>query len=368
MMKVVFINNARLCSGAEEHLIDLGHWLSRQGVQLLFVTRNNSVFSARLMEESLPFVPCFAEAGGKVRSIARIARLLVREQPDVISVNREHNIYPTWLAVKLAGPFLKRRPKMVMVFHTPTGRHYPILRLFDGIIATSHFTAAAFLKANPGLPKNSTVIHYGIQLPPAPEPVKGVADRPRRFFRERGFPVIGMVGELWKNQEELIPITQRLVEEFPSLCVAIVGGEGQASFAHLRDGIASCGLERHFELVPRIPRSAVADVFYDFDLSVSTHRNEGFGIVHIESLAAGTPVVAYRAGGLVEILEKGGSILVDGGPPEFAGAVGQLLRGHEERTVKAAEGRRVVEAEFSLDAMGSRHLTYYQDLVDGKLT
>jgi glycosyltransferase involved in cell wall biosynthesis len=367
MMKVVFINNARLCSGAEEHLIDLGHWLSRQGVQLLFVTRNNSVFSARLKEESLPFVPCFAEAGGKVRSIARIARLLIKEQPDVISVNREHNIYPTWLASLVARPFLRHRPKMVMVFHTPTGRRYPILRSFDGIIATSHFTAASFLKANPGLPKNSAVIHYGIQLPLAPDALKSVPERPRRFFRERGFPVIGMVGELWKNQEELIPVTQRLIEEFPALCVAIVGGEGQASFAHLRDGIAACGLERHFELVPRIPRSSIADVFYDFDLSVSTHRNEGFGIVHIESLAAGTPVVAYRAGGLVEILEKGGSILVDGGPAEFAAAVGGLLRNHEERSRKAAEGRRVVEAEFSIDYMGSRHFSYYRDLVAGKL-
>jgi glycosyltransferase involved in cell wall biosynthesis len=366
VVKIVFVNNARLCSGAEEHLIDLGHWLADAGVRLSYAVRDGSVFAARLSEESLPCTRCFAETGGKIASFARLARMFIREQPDVISVNREHNIYPTWLAVKMAGPFLRRRPKMVMVFHTPTGRRYPILRSFDGIIATSHFTAAAFLKANPGLPKNSTVIHYGIQLPLAPEPAKAATDRPRRFFRERGFPLIGMVGELWKNQEELIPITQSLVEEFPELCVAIVGGEGHASFAGLRDGIAACGLERHFELVPRIPRSAVPDVFYDFDLSVSTHRNEGFGIVHIESLAAGTPVVAYRAGGLVEILEKGGSILVDGGPVEFAGAVGQLLRNHEERTAKAQEGRRVVEAEFSIDAMGSKHFEYYRGIVDGK--
>lgn len=365
-MKIVFINNARLCSGAEEHLIDLAHWFTRKGAKLLFVVRNNSVFADRLKEEALPFVPCFAEKGEKVRSVVRIARLLIREQPDVISVNREHNIYPTWLAVKLAGAFLRRRPKMVMVFHTPTGRKYPILRSFDGMIATSRFTDSSFRKANSALPESNTVIHYGIQLPPPPEADKFLPDRPRRFFRERGFPVIGMVGELWKNQEELVPIAQLLVQEFPSLCVAIVGGEGHASFSQLRDRIASCGLERHFELIPRIPRSSIPDVFYDFDLSVSTHRNEGFGIVHIESLAAGTPVVAYRAGGLVEILEKGGSSLVEGGPAEFAQAVGHLLGNHEERKRMAAEGRRVVEAEFSLDAMAGKHFEYYRGLVDGK--
>ena len=362
-MKLVFVNNARLCSGAEEHLIDLGHWLTVAGVRLSFAVREKSVFADRLGEESFSFTPCFSRTGGKIASIIRLARMFVSEQPDIISVNREHNIYPAWLASLLARPFLKRRPKMVIVFHTPTGRRYPILRSFDGSIATSRFTASSFMKANPGLPKMSAVIHYGIQLPPAPKVVKTEPDRTRQFFRDRGFPVIGMVGELWKNQEELIPIAQLLIEEFPLLCVAIVGGEGQANFSQLRDRIASCGLERNFELVPRIPRSSIPDVFYDFDLSVSTHRNEGFGIVHIESLASGTPVVAYRAGGLVEILEKGGSILVDGGPVEFAQAVGQLLRNHEERVTKAEEGRGVAEAGFSIEAMGRKHFEFYRAIM-----
>jgi glycosyltransferase involved in cell wall biosynthesis len=158
------------------------------------------------------------------------------------------------------------------------------------------------------------------------------------------------------------------VKEFPALCVAIVGGEGQANFSQLRSRIAACGLERNFELVPRIPRSTIPDVFYDFDLSVSTHRNEGFGIVHIESLAAGTPVVAYRAGGLVEILEKGGSTLVDGGVAEFAQAVGQLLRNPEERVRLAEEGRRVAESGFSIEAMGRKHFEYYRAIVEEKRT
>ncbi len=365
-VKILFVTNARLCSGAEEHLIDLAHWLVAAGVDLSFAVRQQSVFAARLEHEKLPYTACFAEKGGAIASIRRLIAVITREQPDIISVNREHNIYPAWIAALCARPFMRYRPKLVMVFHTPTGRKYPILSRFDGILATSRFTAAAFVRANPHLQEKMTVIHYGTQLPPAPGPDKMDPDRQRNLLRQHGFPLIGMVGELWKNQEELIPITRHLVGTFPGLTVAIVGGEGEASFSLLRAQIVEAGLERHFLLVPRVPRSRIPDLFYDLDLSVSTHRNEGFGIVHIESLAAGTPVVAYHAGGLVEILERGGSVLVTGGVAEFSQTVASLLGDHVERQRLAREGREVVEAGFSLEVMGKRHLAYYHAISAGE--
>jgi glycosyltransferase involved in cell wall biosynthesis len=107
-------------------------------------------------------------------------------------------------------------------------------------------------------------------------------------------------------------------------------------------------------------------LFHDLDLSVSTHRNEGFGIVHIESMASLTPVVAYNSGGLVEIVRKGGGVLVDGGPREFARAVVGLLEDDGRRHDLGLEGRKVVEDHFSIDAMGRNHLRYYQDVLSGK--
>ena len=365
-VKILFVTNARLCSGAEEHLIDLAHWLEGAEVSFSFAVRQKSVFAARLEHEKLPYTPCFAEKGGALGSIRRLIAVMVREQPDIISVNREHNIYPTWVAALCARPFMRQRPKLVMVFHTPTGRKYPILSRFDGILATSRFTATAFVRANPHLQEKMAVIHYGTQLPPSPDAEKVNPARQRRFLRQQGFPLIGMVGELWKNQEELIPIAKCLVGKFPGLTVAIVGGEGEASFSQLRALIEDAGLERNFLLVPRVPRALIPDLFYDLDLSVSTHRNEGFGIVHIESLAAGTPVVAYHAGGLVEILERGGSALVDGGVEDFSQAVSTLLDDHTERQRLAEEGRTVVEAGFSLEVMGGKHLAYYRALSGGE--
>lgn len=364
-MKIIFVTNARLCNGAEEHLIDLAHCFVKAGVTVLFAVREKSAFADRLQQENLPVALCFAERGKKIRSILTLARLFASEMPDVVSVNREHNIYLTWLAAQLAIPLSGRRPKLAMVFHTPTGRRYPILSKFDGIVATSSFTGDSFIKSNPELTGKITTILYGIHLPPRPDKTKSDPERPRRFFTTRGFPLVGMVGELWKNQAELIPLTCILIKKHPNLTVAIVGGENKSSFSDLERDISASGLEKHFELVPRVPRAKIPDIFYDFDLSISTHRNEGFGIVHIESLAAGTPAVAYRAGGLVEILEKGGSILVNGGVEEMAQAVDSLLTEKNELLRLAESGREVVEHEFSIDIMSSRHLNFYRKLVGG---
>jgi len=353
-VKIAFIINARLVSGAEEHLLDLASRLPAHGIEPVFFVRKGGAFEERLTAAGIRSHAVFVPA--KYTVPFRLAKGLTIEQPDIISVNREHNIYPTIAACCLAAPFLKKRPKLVNVFHTPTSRRYPLLAtLFDGVIATSEYTGASFTAKNPGLDRITSIIHYGIDLSPL-QPDKNDSNRERRVLRGRKFPVIAMVGELWKNQEELIDAGAALQKAFPDITIAIVGGGGTE---HLERKIAGYGLERNVVLTGRIPRRQIPDLFYDCDLSVSTHRNEGFGIVHIESLAAGTPVVAYNSGGLVEIIRKGGGVLVDGGTAEFVGQVTALLADDEKRRALGVEGRSVVEEHFTLDLMVRQHADYY---------
>ncbi len=362
-MKIAFIINARLVSGAEEHLLDLASRLPAHGIEPVFLVRKGGAFEERLTGAGVKSHPVFVPE--KYTVPLRLAKSLILEQPDVISVNREHNIYPTLIAFYLALPFLKKRPKLVNVFHTPTSRRYPFLAsLFDGVIATSEYTGASFTSKNPGLDKVTSIIHYGIELP-EPQANKMEINRERRILQGRKFPVIGMVGELWKNQEELIDAGVALQKAFPDITIAIVGGGGTE---HLEKKIAEYGLEKNIVLTGRIPRKQIPDLFYDFDLSVSTHRNEGFGIVHIESLAAGTPVVAYNSGGLVEIINRGGGLLVDGGTGEFVSTVLELLADDERRRALGVEGRSVVEKHFTLDLMARCHAEYYRRLVGGRVS
>ena len=79
----------------------------------------------------------------------------------------------------------------------------------------------------------------------------------------------------------------------------------------------------------------------------------------------GCPFVAYNSGGLVEIVRKGGGVLVDGGTREFADAVSDLLADDAKRWELGKEGRKVVEENFSVDAMGRKHQAFYEKVLAG---
>lgn len=362
-MKILFVNNAKMCSGAEEHLVDLAHWMIAHGDEPVFLTRSGWHFHERLLKEEIPVHTVIRDGWKKISSIWDTVRIILQEKPDVISINREHDLFATYSAVLCARPFLVRTPKLAAVFHTPTGRKYPVLNQFDGIVCTSQYTAKSFAMANPSIKARIAVIHYGIQLPDPLTKEKLKKNRARCFFTNRQFPIIGMAGELWKNQEELVVATRILQETYPDITVAIVGSGYQSSVDKLTAMIRDSGLERNIVLTGRVARSDMPRIFFDFDLSVSTHRNEGFGIVHIESLAALTPVVAYNSGGLVEILSKGGGRLVDGQTKAFAQAILDLLHDDAQRAQLGREGRAVVEKFFSIAAMGDAHQLYYRRLL-----
>jgi len=357
-MKVVLVNNCTAVSGGEEYLLDLAQRIGQFGFDPVFFIHEEGILNQKVRERGFPFHPVFSKQ--RVKGVFRIAKAICDEQPDIILVAREHNMYPVAAGSLIACNRLKHKPKLVQVFQTPTARYYPLLTsLFDGVIATSEYTGKSFYPKNPGLEQMTRIIHYGIPIPSL-QLEKNDRNRQRRILKGRQFPIIGMVGELWKNQTELIDAGKILCQNFPDITIAIVGGGDDSD---LREKTARLGLEKNIVFTGRIPREQIPDLFYDLDLSVSTHRNEGFGIVHIESLAARTPVIAYNSGGLVEIIHKGGGILVNGGTDDFSKEIIGLLTDDDRRYAIGAEGRTVFNEYFTLDIMTQKHINYFNELL-----
>jgi glycosyltransferase involved in cell wall biosynthesis len=123
------------------------------------------------------------------------------------------------------------------------------------------------------------------------------------------------------------------------------------------------GLGESIIFTGKVSQERLADVFFDLDLSVTTHRNEGFGLVHLESLATGTPVVAYNEGGQVDFLREAGGALVDGGPAEFAREVANLLRDHQRRSAMGIDGYRLVARSYSTEIMAKSYEKLFRDLL-----
>ena len=103
------------------------------------------------------------------------------------------------------------------------------------------------------------------------------------------------------------------------------------------------------EFLPYRSGSALADLFREADIFCSPSVwEEPFGLVNVEALASGLPIVSTRGGGVTEILANGGGILVErGSVVELASALRRLAEDPELRTRIGREGLAIFRERFT---------------------
>lgn len=101
------------------------------------------------------------------------------------------------------------------------------------------------------------------------------------------------------------------------------------------------------------------------DLFVLASAHEAFGLVLVEALLAGVPVVATRVGGIPYVLDEGkaGVLVPPYAPGALAEAIGTLLRDDSTRKMLAVGGRQRAEQTFSADRYCRELDALYQGLV-----
>lgn len=363
-MKILLINNGKGWSGGQEHLKDLALELRANGVEVHFLVREETVNVPRFSELGFTVHTMPYKYGlNSIKAFFRLIGTLRREQFDIVSINREHDLLPTVLAYRLAFP-LQRKGRLMMSYHLPTVHQQPLLNNVDAVVCISEHVRATVLKQCPKVADKTSIIYYGIKIPPAPDQSKFTMDRARRYFHDRPFPIIGMVGEFWKNQIELVEMLPQLLKAFPTLTLAFIGNNSDRTLVEpLEVRAKELGVTEHVIFTGLVPRDRLNDVFYDMDLSVTTHRNEGFGIVHLESLAAGTPVVGYNEGGYVDLFKNQPvGVMVDGTTPDFGAAVIDLLQDHERRFKMGTVGYQLIAKQYTLSTMGKSYFDFYRQL------
>jgi len=140
-----------------------------------------------------------------------------------------------------------------------------------------------------------------------------------------------------------------------------IGGTGPLQDG-LRRSIAAQGLGKSVELLGFVPEENLADMYGAADaFLLPTRHLEGFGLIVIESLASGTPVLASRTGAPVEILSPMPEMLSGENTDEsFVDLVLSWLRGAFRRD--EAELVRYVEESYSFSAVGPRLLDLVEDV------
>jgi asparagine synthase (glutamine-hydrolysing) len=213
------------------------------------------------------------------------------------------------------------------------------LRKLDGFIAVSHVTKERFQSWSRLRFDQGVILPNCVNLD-AFTPGMPSADLIERYGLE-GRKVLMTLGRLasaerYKGFDEIIELLPRLAEEFPGI-VYLVCGDGAdrprlVAKARLFDcevfdvaadppskldsshGTAS---RPRVVFTGRVDESEKADHYRLADLYVMPSSGEGFGIVYLEALACGVPVVGSKADGSREALREGTlGILVDPRDPD----------------------------------------------------
>jgi glycosyltransferase involved in cell wall biosynthesis len=120
----------------------------------------------------------------------------------------------------------------------------------------------------------------------------------------------------------------------------LVAGEG-SQLGQLRSRYADCA---HIRFLGSLPHGEVAALFRDAVAVISpTWGPEAFPLVNIEAMSCGTPVIARRAGGSAEAIERTGGGLVYEEPGELLARVDRLAADpalRQELAARAGEGYR----------------------------
>jgi glycosyltransferase involved in cell wall biosynthesis len=220
-----------------------------------------------------------------------------------------------------------------------------------GIVATSASVAEAQEAMRPTRPIR--VVHPAVDPRLLDASAPPDAARARRELGLTDFaPVIGTVGRLqrWKGFHHMIEALPELRRTWPGIVYVVVGGDHPSEpdyGAALERRAAELGVSGSLVLAGW--QSDVTPWFAAMDVFVHLSDYEPFGMVILESMATGTPVVASAAGGPSEIITDGvNGLLIDPSRPgDLAEAVARYLRAPAlRRSVVSAARERA--SEFSV--------------------
>ena len=120
----------------------------------------------------------------------------------------------------------------------------------------------------------------------------------------------------------------------------------------------------------KIDNAALVEYYAAADVFVSPSHREGQGVVYLEALAAGVPVVATRVGGIPDMLTDFETALLVSphDPEEIAQAIAKLAQAADLRLKLVQNGAELVAAVYDWSKIGKNFLSLYRQCMRGRFT
>jgi glycosyltransferase involved in cell wall biosynthesis len=357
--------------GAENHLLALLSHLDAEAFELE---------TAVLCGEG-ELVPVFREGGIRVHllgartrfdplALRRLVQLVRDGHYDILHSHLfRADIYAALAAAQLG----EGRPLLVSTRHNDDRFflhpfvgliHYMVSAQQDLIIAISDHIARFTVARGVRDPRRVRRVYHGLE-PPVTRALERDGQRIRHELGvEADDFLVGNVGRLalQKGQRHLIAAMPLLLERVPRAHAVIAGGGDLEDY--LRDLAEEAGVAERVHVLG--PRKDVPALMHAIDAFAMPSIWEGFGLVLLEAMAAGRPIVASRVATIPEVVVDGetGLLVAPGDPRALADALAVLAHQPALARQLGEAGRERLRRQFSIEKMVGDTESLYRELLE----
>jgi len=322
-------------------------------------------------DELLPYIPEMADW---------LAREWSQRPPDVVHAHFWMSGLATLLACRQLTDHGSRAPATAVTFHalgrvkrrhlgeldpSPPERvavERRVAREVDAVVATCRDEVAELL-ADGADPARLHVVPCGVELE------RFGADGPRSGPWRPGAIRLLSVGRLVERKG--VETVVQALALLPEAQLVVAGGPpaqllaGDPNVLRLRAAAAEAGVLPRVHLVGRVPHDRAAELMRAADLVVCVPWYEPFGIVPLEAMACGTPVIASAVGGMLDSVADGetGVLVPPRNPDAVAAAVRRVVADPAARHRMGRAASRAVAARYSWDHVAAATESVYGDVV-----
>lgn len=361
--------------GLERHVQLLSKGLAAQGIDVVNLVAASGIDGSDEFLDGyrLVRVPSFGTVFSTAMAPALVLKALTlhREKPfDVI-----HLHFPDPLS-HLAALFLPASIKRVITWHSDIVRQKRLLSLYrpllqrftrraDALVAATqmHYESSTQIPADLPVMRRH-VIPYGLNYESLELTPSLVALRDAIRSKANGRPVLFGLGRhvYYKGFNVLIEAMQQVD------ALLVLGGDGPLR-VELEALAVQSGVAGKIWFTGRLPEKDLPAYFHACDLFClpSVAQSEAFGLVQLEAMACGKPVVCTQLNNgvnTVNVHGETGLAVPVGDAGALAMAMNQLIADQPLRERLGRQAMQRAITEYSLQAMGQRHLALYRHLLN----
>jgi len=351
--------------GIESHLYTLCNELKGH-VDLDVVVSNTAAHTVREVQQGVSITRCAALGTWASTSLSPTMLLELRQRPaDLVHVHLPH---PVGAASCLAA--LRPAQRLIVTYHSDVVRQQRLLALYAPLVDRLLARAEAVIATSPDYVESSAVltrfrdkcvvVPYGIDLELFRRTDAHSHEAARIRERYRGAPLLIAVGRLiyYKGFEFAI----RALAGVPDAHLIVIGdGPLRGSLEALA---RECGVSDRVHLIGELQNAAIPPYYFASDVYLlpSIARSEAFGIVQIEAMACGLPVINTALPSGVPFVSRhreSGLTVPPSDVEALTRAINELLRDKDMRETMGRAGRARAELDFSKETLARRLLELY---------